>query len=231
LFGWPFLALTGIGALLAVRRHGAWLAVLAFGAACLAQIAALFALQAYLGASNFYLPFKTVHLLVYAMILLASLPLGPLAEALPRRLAWALPALVLAWGWRAGVPRWPAASPLTEPVYQAGVWARDHVAAQCVDYFVDDWLTGYWLHIDVLGNPRASERMRVERFEERTAIGRWIEGQSLPFAIAGDLESLPRDLLPSLRVLRRFGPAAVVQRADGVSTCTDRTPTIHELQD
>jgi hypothetical protein len=229
LFGWPLLALTAVGVGLAIRRSAAWLPVLAFAAACVAQIAALVVVQAYLHATNFYLAFKTMHLLVYAIVAFAALPLHAITARRRSRVVWLVPLLVLFWISRTDLPLRPMHSPFTEPVYRAGMWAREHVPAQCVDYFVADWLTGYWLHIDVLGNARASERMRTERFDEATAIGRWIERRGLDFAIADDVGGLPVDVRPEGRVLQRFGPAAVLQRVDGRFSCTDRTPTIDQV--
>jgi hypothetical protein len=63
-----------------------------------------------------------------------------------------------------------------------------------VDYFSRYWLTGYWLHLDVLGNPRVADRMSHETFELRDAAAKWIEGRGLPFAIVEDLPSIPRDV-------------------------------------
>jgi hypothetical protein len=175
-----------------------------------------------------------VHLLVYALVMFAALALDAIARVLPARRrswAWVLPIAALAWVSRTDLPRRPLPSPMTEPAYRAGRWARTHVPPQCVDYLVDHWLTGYWLHIDVLGNARASERMRRERFDEKATVGRWIEGKGLPFAIAGNVDSLPRDLRSQLRVLQRFGPAAVVARLDGAGQCTDDTPTLDQFME
>jgi hypothetical protein len=71
--------------------------------------------------------------------------------------------------------------------------ARDHLRRECVDYFSRHWLTGYWLHLDVLGNPRVSDRMRVETFDFPDVVGKWIEGKGLPYAIVENLAAIPRD--------------------------------------
>jgi hypothetical protein len=75
------------------------------------------------------------------------------------------------------------------------------------------WLTGYWLHLDVRGNPRLSDRMRQETFEFRDTVGKWIEGKGLPYAIVEDLAALPRDARVDMIPLREFPPAALVQNA------------------
>ena len=49
--------------------------------------------------------------------------------------------------------RTPRASPvITEPLFQAGAWARTHVPPGCVEYLVAHDNTAYWLHLAVLGN-------------------------------------------------------------------------------
>src|SRR6185436_16795130 len=103
LFGWPFLVLTAVGLAIGVRRHRATLAILVFAAACLAQIAGLTALQRSLHASNPYLAYKTVHLLVYPLLILAAIAVdaawaaltGMARGAWARVAAWSLPMLLL----------------------------------------------------------------------------------------------------------------------------------------
>ena len=83
----------------------------------------------------------------------------------------------------------------------------------CVDYFSRHWLTGYWLHLDVLGNPRLSDRIRAETFEFPDAVGKWIQGKGLPYAIVEDLAAIPRDARVDMIPLREFGAAALVRNA------------------
>ena len=106
------------------------------------------------------------------------------------------------------------------PAYQAGLWVRANVDPRCVDYFTRHWLTGYWLHLAVLGNPRDSDRMRAETFEFRDAVGRWIQGRGLPHAIVEDPSAIPRELRPELTVLATFPPFAVVTHPS--AACPDR---------
>ena len=115
-------------------------------------------------------------------------------------------------------------------MYRAGVWAKEHLPTACVDYLVEHWLTAYWLHVDVLGNPRQSTPLQSDRFGYRPTVGRWIEPVSLPYAIAGDVDGLPGDLRGHMRVLVRFGPAGVIERSDGRGRCDDQTPPIDRVR-
>lgn len=234
LFGWPFLVLTTAGIVVAVRRPQTAGPVVAFVAACLVQILGLAALQLYLHATNLYLASKSVHLLAYGLVLCAAIALESgwraLTDWLPSTwrhgVGWTLPVLVAVAIARSDLPMRPIHSPLTEPVHRAGLWAKANLPSACIDYLVPHWVTAYWLHVDVLGNPRQSERMRHEALDYRVNVGRWIMPGSLPFAIVEDLESLPFDARPNVRVLQPFGKAAVVERADGSGKCTDHTPPI-----
>ncbi len=61
---------------------------------------------------------------------------------------------------------------VSDDLYAAGKWLRANGGAACADYLVADAETAYWLHLAVLGNPRASERMQeVDRYDPRTAAG------------------------------------------------------------
>jgi hypothetical protein len=51
------------------------------------------------------------------------------------------------------------------------LWAREHLPVGCIDYFSRRWLTSYWLHLDLLGNPKHSVRMLNETFEFRDTGG------------------------------------------------------------
>ena len=233
-FGWGFLLLTVGGVVLAVRRPRRRLPVLAFAAACLAQIVALATAQTWLRATNLYLASKTVSLLVYPLAILGALALAfltrPLAAArgAPVKLRatsiLAAPLIVGVLLLFRGLPVRPLDSPISEPVYRAGLWAKAHLPASCVDYMVEHWLTGYWLHLDVLGNPRASERMRNETFEYRRAVSRWILPGGPPFAIVEDLTAVPADARRTMQVLHEAGAAAVVKRTDDRGTCGEPPP-------
>jgi hypothetical protein len=235
-FGWPFLALAGAGILLGLRRHRSMLAVLVFGGACLAQIAGLTVVQRSLGASNPYLAYKTVHLLIYPLVLCGAIALDAGWESVIGRLrgrwlrpaAWAPPIAIVILLLETDLPRRPLRSPITEPVHQAGLWAKAHLPSPCVDYMVQHWLTAYWLDVDILGNPREAARMSRVGYPE--AVGRWILPGGPPFAIAERVDDLPSEVRQTMQVRARFGPAAVVECTGGRSACTDTTPPIDAIK-
>jgi hypothetical protein len=117
---------------------------------------------------------------------------------------------------------------ITEPALAAGEWARDHLPSACIDYFSSYWLTGFWLHFDVLGNPRVSERMRTETFEFRDSVGKWIEGRGLPYAFVEDLDLVPKDARVDMAAVQRFGRAALVRNLRP-APCQDTPPSLWTL--
>lgn len=188
--GWalPLLALAGMVAGLRDRRARVTIVLLVLIAL---QALTLFVIAKIQGADTPYMAFKMVYLAIYPMAVLASV-----AMASPER-AW------LAGrrepGESKGAAGWVVASllvilvarpalnaPRVIPVvdldlYAAGKWTRANVGQTCVDYLVADAETAYWLHLAVLGNPRASERMiEIDRYDPRVAMAPWItaEGRS-----------------------------------------------------
>jgi hypothetical protein len=114
----------------------------------------------------------------------------------------------------------PPTRAVSEPLYRAGAWAREHVPASCVEYLVADPATAYWLHLSVLGNRRMSARTGDNATFDRTqAIVRWLTPGGLPYAVA-DLPSLPSDVRSDLEIVADFGSAAVVKRRSAAS-CPD----------
>jgi hypothetical protein len=168
------------------------------------------------GAEGFYLPFKMMYLAVFPAAVLGGAVLIVVAEYVSVRWPRARPVaglvpVVIAVALAVGrVPVARQKSPISLPAYRAGVWARDHVNPACVDYFTTHWLTGYWLHLDVLANPRLSDRMRAETFEFRDTAGKWLEGRGLPYAIVEDLAAIPHELRPDLAVVTSFPSFALV---------------------
>jgi hypothetical protein len=134
--------------------------------------------------------------------------------------AWAV---TLAVGAAAVGPvlRSPGARPVvTEALFEAGVWARDHVPRGCVDYLVADDYSAYWLHVAVLRNGRsANGPLGEDLFEAKKSVVRWIVPEGLPYAIAEHFDALPKDIRDNVDVLARFGEAAVIRRR-GASTCS-----------
>jgi hypothetical protein len=215
-FGVWFLVLAAGGCLLAVRAP-AVRPVVVFLFATLLQAAVLAALDWRAGSTSFYMPLKMIYLAILPGAVLGAAFLARAADAaaagLPaaRAIAIVAPVIVAALLAEGRVPRTRPSSPIAMSAYEAGLWARENTPPACIDYFSRHWLTGYWLHLDVLGNPRLSDRMREESFEFRDSVGKWIQGRGLPYAIVEDLAAVPRDARVDMIPLRRFGLAAVVR--------------------
>jgi hypothetical protein len=107
---------------------------------------------------------------------------------------------------------------ISESLLRAGLWARANANAECVDYLVADGYSAYWLHLAVLGNPRAAARsLENDTYELPPALVRWIEPGGLPYAIVEDYSALPKDIRDNVDVAARFGRTAVVKRRGAVS--------------
>ena len=99
-------------------------------------------------------------------------------------------------------------------LYEAGKWTRANVGQTCVDYLVADAETAYWLHLAVLGNPRASERMtEIDRYDPRAAMAPWITAEGRSYAVA-DLRLLPDEVRSRVDLVAQYGSAAVIRRRD-----------------
>ena len=221
-----FVALGVMGAILALRSAPARPVLVLFAAAIL-QALALAVFDARAGSRSFYLPFKMVYLAVLPCALLGALALARAGAAMASRfprargLAAAAPLLIAALLASGRMPLKRQRSPITESALAAGLWARGALPPGCIDYFSAHWLTGYWLHLDVLGNPRLSDRMRAETFEFSDTVGKWIQGKGLPYAIVEDLAAIPRDARGDMLPVREFGPTAVVKNARPGAACRD----------
>lgn len=244
---WPFLALAAIGIVVAltIAPRGRTTAMLI--AACAAQAAALYVLAKTNNALVPYMAIKMGYLAIYPLAVAAALAVEVAWQAAMSRLpSVAGPAeaghynagpakarrygagRVLAWASLAVVcfivGRQTLGAPIqkptvSEPLYQAGRWARDHADAVCVDYIVPDNHTAYWLHLAVVGNKRMSARSADDNtFVAREAILRWIKPEGLPYAVA-DLGTIPKDVLAETDEAARFGTAVVIKRR-GRSVCS-----------
>jgi len=131
-------------------------------------------------------------------------------------------------------------SAIRESLLEAGEWTRANLPRGCVDYLVDEWLTAYWLHRNVLGNPgwaldesgnyRRSEVMVPAQFRARRATPAfWQDPGGLPYAIVEHLERAPAAVRAGFTVLYRVDGAAVVQRGDP-SSCHDGTVPLDRYQ-
>lgn len=228
--GWPFLLLVVIGIAVSLRRR-AVLPLHLFTAAGALQLLAFFAFDRYHQVESYYQTIKMLYLLLYPMLVYAALAFDAL---------WQLPTRWLSPPWRA---RWRAASvvlpvlvlvgvayrtppahasAMAEPTYQAGRWARANLPHGCIGYIAGDWVTAYWLHTGVIGNPidQASTNDIVQN--------RWREaGKQAPFIITDDLAAVPPEVRATTSVLVEAPPAAVLQRTNA-PLCTDNPPTLDD---
>jgi hypothetical protein len=212
--GWLLIALALAGMMRALRddrgRVTLW-----FTGGLVLQAVALWLLATAREAEAPYMAMKMLYLAVYPAAVFGSLGLAGLVERLP---AFTLPAasaaaiLVLTAGLReaAGVPTPP---PLVSVDLDAAArWARAHLQPACVDYIVDNAEQAYWLHLAVMGQPRSSPRTAdIDGYTTNRAIGRWLEGDALPYAIARR-ELLPGEVLREVETVVSFGDAVVIQR-------------------
>jgi hypothetical protein len=227
--GW-FLALSGLG-LGAAAMHRGTRIVTMFAGAILLQSAGLY-LVAGPGAAEPYLALKMFYLLLYPQAVASAVVLTDVWKATtslrlhqkaPVAIAVFLVLTVLAavaWPLRRA-PRSVTTlehPSISAPLERAGLWARDHVPANCIEYLVDFDETAYWLHLAVLGNPRVTPRsLDPDTYKPDFAIARWLTPGGLTYGIA-DLATLPRGVSEELDVVQQFGTAAVV-RQRGPSSC------------
>lgn len=217
--GWWYLALSATGLIIAASERRARTVALLI-AAIAVQAAALFSAAHASSAAAPYLALKMFYLAIYPLTVAAALTLAAIWRMAIRttsvrseRLAWVF---VAALSIAVARPLMAAPRPkpvISQPAYLAGRWSREHLPPACVDYLVADGYTAYWLHVAVLGNPRAAGRaLDNDTFEPKKALARWILPGGLPFAITDDFGGLPRDISTSVDIVERFGPAAVVKR-------------------
>jgi hypothetical protein len=219
---WLFPILALLGVVLAIRRRSAR-TTLVLLAAIAAQAAALVAVA----KDTPYMALKMMYLAVYPLAVCGACALAQIPAAAGHHgrsgrggsIGWTVAAILIAIV-GVGLVRAPRDAPVVSvPLYRAGEWARDHVPPGCVEYLVGNSDTAYWLHLAVLGNPRASARTAdVERFDERRALMRWIDPTGLPYAIA-DLATVPRDVRDTSNVLAQFDSAAVLERRRTAHHC------------
>jgi hypothetical protein len=236
-FGWPFLLLVAGGGLAGLWHRPARVTMI-LTAAIAAQTLALVAVWRLSGADSPYMALKMAHLAIYPMAALGGLALSRAGGAIARlaepydagarlKTRWAEGA---AWVAVAGGVAWTAttvaamprpAPAITEDTYRAGLWAREHSQANCIEYLVPQDATSYWLHLAVLGNPwHPAPGAPVPVYVYRDAVIRWITGTSHPVAIA-DLSVVPREVRDDMDVLARFGHIAVGRRR-GTGACPGR---------
>lgn len=233
-YGWPFIAGSTAGLVLALRR--AKTRTIALMALSILGEAAVLAWLARRQHNVPYMALKTFYALLFVQATGLACVLDAAwatAQAVAQRhrstpgvfhaAAWvaALVAVVLAARSVGAAPRRTNARgqpAISRPLELAGEWARAHVPPHCVEYLVDDDETAYWLHLAVLGNRRASTRTGDnDTYRLTAALVRWLTPGGLPYAIA-DLPAIPRGVREEFDILASFDTAAVVRRRSP-STC------------
>ncbi len=218
--GWllPLVALAGLILGAADRRARVTVVLLVLIGL---QAVTLFVIARANGATTPYMAFKMAYFAIYPMAVLAAYALARLARGLGDRgstVGWLAAAVLIVAAVRPAITA-PRVVPVVDrDLYDAGTWTRANVGQSCVDYLVADAETAYWLHLAVLGNPRASERMiEIDRYDPRSAMGPWLSSESRSHAIA-DLRRLPDEVRNRVEIVRQFGAAAVIRRP-GAGTC------------
>jgi asparagine N-glycosylation enzyme membrane subunit Stt3 len=208
--GWALPVLATAGMIAAFADARARLTIILLFVIAL-QALTLFIVAKAQGADTPYMALKMVYLAVYPMAVLGALGVARLAARLriADHLAWVFAAVLLLAARPAFVA--PRPVPVVDlDLYAAAQSLRAQGITSCVDYLVSDAETAYWLHLAVLGNPRASERMQeIDRYDPRAAIAPWITAEGRTFAIA-DLRLLPDEIRSRVNITAQFGHAGVI---------------------
>jgi hypothetical protein len=222
--GWWLVAL-GLGglAIASVRRE--YRVVIVFAAATAIQAVVLWLVAKRAGAETPYMAIKMTYLAIYPAIVGAIVALHALStwstriahvRRLPLRavqgIAWLAVVAVSVTVARHLEDRPRPKPAVSEDLWTAGTWARDHLPAHCIDYLVGNEYTAYWLHLAVLGNPRSAARTADDdTFGVQPSMARWLVPDGLKYAVA-DLSVLPAEIRREVDVLQQFGNAAVITR-------------------
>ena len=206
--GWWVPPLVIVSVVVIVRGRP-YLAVTALLAAISLQAAALFAVAERAGAATPYMTIKMIYLAVYPVAVAGAIAIGSL---LRWRVALASIVMIIAATMTArDLSRRSGPPPIvSDDLHRAGLWTRERVSRECIDYLVGNEYTAYWLHLAVLRNPRASERTADNNtFLTQPIIERWLTSQGRPYAIA-DLRVLPAEIRNDANVVAQYGDAAVI---------------------
>jgi hypothetical protein len=223
--GWTLIALAGFALVFAARMPSARVTLFFLGGVVL-QGAALFVLARMRGAETPYMAMKMIYLGVYPVAVLAALVIGLAVAWFPGRLAspvgWASAALVAVAAVRIAEGIAVPAPIVSLDLYRAGRWARASLEPACVDYVVANAEQAYWLHLAVMGQSRSSPRTSdIDGYTANRAVGRWVEGARLPYAVA-TFDLLPGEVLGDAEVEHRSGTAVVIKRGDADVDCSRR---------
>jgi hypothetical protein len=218
--GWllPLLAVAGVGVAIKDRRATT---TIVFLFAIVLQAITLFAVARAQGAHTPYMAFKMVYLAIYPAAVLAAVAIAAAERSLMRRgerresrgaAGWIVATVLLVIAVRPALTAPRAVPVLDLDLYRAGKWTRANIGQSCVDYLVGDAETAYWLHLAVLGNPRASARMQeIDVYDPRAVMGTWITAEGRPYAIA-DARQLPDEVRSRVETVNTFGDAVVLRR-------------------
>lgn len=206
--GWalPLLAIAGV--VIGLRNQRARVTIV-FLFVIVLQAVTLFVLATAQGADTPYMAFKMVYLAIYPAAVLAAVAMASQSKG---AVGWIIATVLVILVARPALNA-PRVIPVIDlDLYEAGKWTRANVGQTCVDYLVGDAETAYWLHLAVLGNPRASDRMiEMDRYDPRAAAGPWITSEGRSHAIA-DLRLLPDEVRSRVDVIAQYGSAAVIRR-------------------
>ena len=212
---WTLVALALSGVRTSWRASSARVTVW-FAAALALQAAVLVVVARARGAETPYMAVKMTYLAAYPLAILA-------ATGLARVIAWLPAAAGTTAAWGSSAAAWVVAArlasafvspaPLVSPdLFAAGAWARTNLPPACVDYVVADGDTAYWLYLAVMGQSRNSARAAaLDHYSLNAAVGRWIDGSSLPYAVA-DRTRLPAEVRDATQALYSAGRAVVIAR-------------------
>lgn len=222
----PVVLTLALGGLLAGWRQRHARSTLWFLLGIAAQSSVLSVQSLATGNASAYMAFKTLYLLPYAFAVLALMAVPHDDQSVaarrmsPRAISWLFFVFAVSSAVVSLLARRAEVRAVTEPMWRAGVWARDHVPRGCIVYMVPDGNTAYWLHLAVLRNPRASERTADDATYDLTETTlRWYGPAGLPYAII-DLNAVSASVREDLEELVRFDSAAVARRR-GPATCAD----------
>jgi hypothetical protein len=212
--GWALPVMATVGAFAAFADEKArWTVILLFVIAL--QSLTLFLMATAQGADTPYMALKMIYLAIYPMGVLGAVALERVLarSRIAETVGWIVAALLLVAVRPAfNAPRSVAVVDLD--LHAAGKSLRSQGITTCVDYLVSDAETAYWLHLAVLGNPRASARMEeIDRYEPNAAMAPWITAEGRNYAIA-DLRILPDEIRSRVDITAQFGHAGVIQRRD-----------------
>lgn len=210
-FGWLLSLLAAVGVVAAAGDRRARVTIVLLLVIVLQSIT-LFAIAKAQGADTPYMAFKMVYLAIYPLAILAAYALNRGAGSGEWGVAtgWLIAAVLMIIAVRPALTA-PRGIPVVDlDLHAAGQWLRSTGGAACSDYLVADAETAYWLHLAVLGNPRAGERMReLDRYDARAAVAPWITAEGRSYALA-DLRLLPDEVRSRVQIVREFGKAAVI---------------------